>query len=153
MFLLKHYIYTVLWSLSPLGEAKVGIPFGLLEDLNPLLVLVLAIAANIMVFPIMMFFLKSLNGALMKWPWYKRTAVWIGQRAKKGSKEQLEKYGYWGLALFVMIPLPGTGVYAGSIAAYIFKMDTKKAFAANAIGITISSLIVWGATCVGKGLL
>lgn len=90
----------------------------------------------------------------MRWAnWYKRSALWVAKRAKKGSKENLEKYGYVGLALFVMIPLPGTGVYAGTIAAYIFKMDIKKAFLANAIGITISSLIVWGAAMLSKGLL
>ena len=142
----------MLWSLSPFGEAKVGIPFGIVKELNPYLVLVLAIIANIMVFPMMMFFLKSLNGALMRGAlWYKKSAIWVAKRAKKGSKENLEKYGYVGLALFVMIPLPGTGVYAGTIAAYIFKMEIKKAFIANAVGITISSLIVWGATLLGQG--
>jgi uncharacterized membrane protein len=142
----------MLWSISPFGEAKVGIPFGLLKDLNPYMVLVLALIANIMVFPIMAFFLIRLNGWLMRWAkWYKRCAIWVAQRAKKGSKEQLEKYGYIGLTLFVMVPLPGTGVYAGTIAAYIFKMDTKKSFYANTIGITISSLIVWGATLLSKG--
>jgi uncharacterized membrane protein len=151
--LLRHYIFTVLWSLSPLGEAKVGIPFGLLKDLNPYLVLILAIAANITVFPMMMFFLKSLNGWLLRWSWYKKSAFWVAKRAIRGSADKLNKYGYVGLALFVMVPLPGTGVYVGSIVAYIFKMDTKKAFAANAIGITVSSLIVWGVTCLGKGLL
>jgi len=141
----------MLWSFSPLGEAKVGIPFGLLKDLNPYIVLVLAIVANILVFPFMMVFLDKINAWLMRWNWYKRAAIWVAQRAKKGSKEQLQNYGYVGLALFVMIPLPGTGVYAGSIATYLFKMDTKKAFVANAIGITISSLIVWGVTLLGQG--
>ena len=89
----------------------------------------------------------------MRWAnWYKKGALWVAKRAKKGSKEKLEKYGYIGLTLFVMIPLPGTGVYAGTIAAYIFKMDRKKAFVANTIGITISSLIVWGATLLGRGI-
>ena len=150
--LLKHYIFTALWSLSPPGEAKVGIPYGLFKELNPFLVLIVAITSNILVFPMMMFFLKSLNGAIMKWSWYKRSAVWVGQRAKRGSKEQLQKYGYVGLAIFVMIPLPGTGAYAGSIAAYIFKMEYKKAFLANAIGITISSLIVWSVAYFGVSL-
>jgi uncharacterized membrane protein len=49
--------------------------------------------------------------------------------------------------------LPGTGVYAGTIAAYLFKMDYKKAFLANAIGITLSSLIVWSITLFGQGLM
>lgn len=89
---------------------------------------------------------------LTKWHWYKKSAIWVARRAKKGSKENLEKYGYVGLAIFVMIPLPGTGVYAGTIAAYLFKMDFNKAFAANAIGITVSSLIVWTVTCLSRGM-
>ncbi len=150
--LLKHYIFTMLWSLSPLGEAKVGIPYGLLHDLNPLMVLIVAVLANIFVFPMMMFFLNSLNILLTRWVWYKKSAIWVAKRAKKGSGDALGKYGYVGLALFVMIPLPGTGVYAGTIATYLFKMDTKKAFLANSIGITISSLIVWSVTFFGRGV-
>lgn len=149
--LIQDLILTILWSLSPLGEAKVGIPFGLLNDLNPFLVLLVAIFANILVFPIMMFFLDRINILLTRWNWYKKSAIWVARRAKNGSGNKLEKYGYFGLALFVMVPLPGTGVYAGSIATYLFKMERKKAFMANAIGITISSIIVWSVTFLGKG--
>ena len=149
--MIDEIIITALWSLSPLGEAKVGIPYGILKDLNPYLVFLIALAANIAVYPIMMFFLDKINVVLARWHWYKKGAIWVARRAKKGSGDKLEKYGYWGLALFVMIPLPGTGVYAGSIAAYLFKMDAIKAFYANAIGITISSLIVWSVTHFGFG--
>lgn len=55
----------------------------------------------------------------------------------------VEKYGFWGLMIFVAVPLPGTGIWAGTIAAYIFKIDRKKAFYANAIGIFLSALIIW----------
>ena len=130
-----------------------GIPFGLLKDLNPYMVLIVAIAANIMVYPLMIFFLNSMNGFLAQVLWYKKSAIWVAKRAKKGSKENLRKYGYFGLALFVMVPLHGTGVYAGTIVAYLFKMDYKKAFLANAIGITLSSLIVWSITLFGQGLM
>lgn len=149
--MIDEIIITALWSLSPLGEAKVGIPYGILKDLNPYLVFLIALAANIAVYPIMMFFLDKINVVLARWHWYKKGAIWVARRAKKGSGDKLEKYGYWGLALFVMIPLPGTVVYAGSIAAYLFKMDAIKAFYSNAIGITISSLIVWSVTHFGFG--
>ena len=136
-----------------MGEAKVGIPFGLLKDLNPYMVLLVAVTANILVYPLMIFFLNSMNKFLSKALWYKKSALWVAKRAKKGSKENLRKYGYFGLVLFVMVPLPGTGVYAGTIAAYLFKMDYKKAFVAKAIGITLSSIIVWGITLFGQGLM
>lgn len=70
----------------------------------------------------------------------------MARRAKTGSGEKIQKYGFWGLILFVMIPLPGTGVYAGSIATYLFRIERNKAFWANTIGIFFSSVIVWSAT-------
>ena len=106
-----------------------------------------------MIFPIMMYFLNSVNALLTHLLWYKKSALWVARRAKKGAGDKLEKYGYWGLALFVMVPLPGTGVYVGSIVTYLFKMNTKKAFIANTAGITISSLIVWSVTYFGKGMV
>ena len=75
-----------------------------------------------------------------------KMAVYVGQRAKKGSGKKIQRFGFLGIVLFVMIPLPGTGVYAGSIAAYLFKMKKREAFAANTIGIFFSSVIIWVAT-------
>ncbi len=144
--MLTDILITILWSISPFGEAKVGIPFGLLNDLNIYLVFVIAFGANVLVFPIMMFFLDKVNHYLLRWNWYKKAALWVARRAKTGSGDKIQKYGFWGLIFFVMIPLPGTGVYAGSIATYLFKIERKKAFAANVIGIFFSSVIVWVTT-------
>lgn len=139
----QDLIIAMLWSISPFGEAKVGIPYGIYQGLNKYLVFVACFAANILIFPLMMFFLDHVNRYLVKWRFYKRSAVFVGQRAKKGSGKNVKKYGFLGLLIFVMIPLPGTGVYAGTIAAYLFKMKRSQAFLANTIGIFLSSLIVW----------
>ena len=144
--MVKDFIISVLLSLSPFGEAKVGIPYGLVNGVNIYLVFVSCFLANVLVFPMMMFFLEKLNSSLLRWKFYKKSAVFVAQRAKKGSANQIKKYGFWGLMFFVMIPLPGTGVYAGSIATYLFKIEKSKAFTANVIGIFFSSLIVWGTT-------
>ena len=120
-----------------------GIPYGMYQGLNEYMVFIVCFLANVLVFPIMMFFLEYINRHLVKWRFYKKSAVYVGQRAKKGSGGKIRKYGFLGIVLFVMIPLPGTGVYAGSIAAYLFKMKKGQAFAANTIGIFFSSLIVW----------
>lgn len=139
-------LIAALWSLSPFGEAKVGIPYGMYQGVNEYLVFVVCFGANVLVFPMMMFFLEYINRHLVKWRFYKRSAVFVGQRAKKGSGKKIQRFGFLGIVLFVMIPLPGTGVYAGSIAAYLFKMKKREAFAANTIGIFFSSVIIWVAT-------
>ncbi|MEM1338876.1 MAG: small multi-drug export protein [Bacteroidota bacterium] len=144
--MILDFVVTILWSLSPFGEAKVGIPYGMLNGLNIYLVFIVGFIANVLVFPLMMFFLEKVNQHLLQWRFYKKSAVFVAKRAKLGSGEKIQKYGVFGLIFFVMIPLPGTGVYAGSIAAYLFKMDKQKAFLANTIGIFLSSVFIWTAT-------
>jgi len=136
----------MLWSISPFGEAKVGIPYGMLKDVNIYIVFICCLIANILVFPIMMFFLEHVNTYLLRWKFYKKSAIYVARKAKVGSADKIKKYGFWGLIAFVMIPLPGTGVYAGSIATYLLKIEKPKAFLANTIGITISSIFVWVTT-------
>ncbi|HZW63590.1 MAG TPA: small multi-drug export protein [Flavobacteriaceae bacterium] len=146
--MIQDIIITFLWSISPFGEAKVGIPYGILSGHNIYLVFAVAFLANLLVFPIMMFFLDKINRYFLFWRPYKKSAIWVARRAKVGSQNKIQKYGFWGLLFFVMIPLPGTGVYAGSIATYLFKIERNKAFSANAIGIFLSSLIVWTTTLI-----
>ena len=141
--MLKTLIFAILWSLSPLGEAKVGIPYAIFNGVNIYLAFLVCFGANVLVFPIMNFFLDTINSYFVRWRPYKRLAVAIAQKAKFGAKKGVKKYGFWGLMVFVLIPLPGTGVYAGTIAAYIFGIDRKQAFLANTIGIFISCLIIW----------
>ncbi|GAA4278330.1 COG2426 family protein [Aquimarina mytili] len=144
--MIQDIIIAILWSISPFGEAKVGIPYGMLSGLNIYLVFVACFLANVLVFPIMIFFLEKVNDYLLRWNLYKKAAIFVARRAKVGSGDKIQKYGFWGLLFFVMIPLPGTGVYAGSIATYLFKIKKRKAFVANTVGIFLSSVIVWATT-------
>ncbi len=141
--MIEDILITMLWSISPLGEAKVGIPIGLQSDVNPYVIFIVAFVANVLVFPVMIFFLNHVNRYFLRFRSYKKGALWVARRAKKGAKDKIQKYGFWGLMLFVMIPVPGTGVYAGTIATYLFNIERKQAFAANTIGIFFSSVIVW----------
>lgn len=139
-------LIAVLWSLSPFGEAKVGIPYAMIHGANIYLAFAFCFAANVLIFPMMNIFLDTLNKYFIKWRPYKRSAIFVARRAKTGAGKGIQKYGFWGLMLFVSVPLPGTGVYAGTIAAYLFNIDRRKAFLANTIGILLSSIIVWTVT-------
>lgn len=139
-------VWAMLWSISPLGEAKVGLPYAILNGINIYLAFLVCFIANVMVFPLMIFFLDKLNRYFFKWRLYKFSAIFVAQRAKRGAGKNIKKYGFFGLLFFVMLPIPGTGVYAGTIASYILRMDRKRAFAANTIGIFISCIIVWSMT-------
>lgn len=138
----------MLLSISPFGEAKVGIPYAIVNDVNIYIAFVFCVTANILVFPLMNFFLESINRYFFKWRFYKKSSVFIARRAKTGAQKGIQKYGFWGLMIFVMVPIPGTGVYAGTIASYIFKIERKQAFLANSVGIFFSSVIIWVSTLI-----
>ena len=64
--------------------------------------------------------------------------------AKAMSKsDKIEKYEFWGLVLFVGIPLPGTGAWTGSLIAALLGIRFKKAFPAVIIGICMATVIMW----------
>ena len=144
--MIEDVVVSGLWSISPLGEAKVGIPYGIAKGGNIYIIFLVCFLANVLVFPLMLFFLNTVNTQLLKWRFYKEYAIKFAQKAKKGTEDKVKKYGFWGLMFFVMLPVPGTGVYAGTIAAFILKVEKNKAFWANCIGIFISSVIVWTTT-------
>lgn len=150
--MILELITAILWSISPFGESKVGIPYGIAKGVNSYLVFITCFLANLLVFPLMMFFLDNVNKGLVRWRPYKKVALWVAKRAKTGTGDKIQRFGVLGLALFVMIPLPGTGVYAGSIASYLFRIERKKAFIANAVGIFFSSIIIWALTVSVKSI-
>lgn len=123
-----------------------GIPYGILNGIDKYVVFITCFLANALVFPLMLFFLERINGYMLRWYSYKKAAIFVARRAKLASAKKIHKYGFWGLIFFVMIPLPGTGVYAGSIATYLFGIDRSNAFVANTIGLFLSSLIIWSIT-------
>ena len=58
------------------------------------------------------------------------------------KKHQIETFGFWGLVLFVGIPLPGTGAWTGSLIASLLHMNGKKAFLAIVLGVIIATIIM-----------
>lgn len=59
------------------------------------------------------------------------------------KSDQIEKYEFWGLVLFVGIPLPGTGAWTGSLIASLLGIKFKKAFPAVILGICMATVIMW----------
>ena len=68
-------------------------------------------------------------------------ANWLEKKATKKS-EALKKGEFWGLALFVGIPLPGTGAWTGSLIAALFDVKLKKAVGAILLGIVMATIIM-----------
>ncbi|MCK4912245.1 MAG: small multi-drug export protein [Candidatus Omnitrophica bacterium] len=101
----------------------------------------LSILGNLVpVLPLLLFFkyffhhLENIKfiGKFFKW-WF--------CRVEKKSK-LIERWGFWGLVLFVAIPLPVTGAWTGTVAANLFEIKVKRAFLAILLGVVIAGVIV-----------
>lgn len=135
-------LFTFLLSLSPLGEGRVGIPYGIINDLNPYLALIVGVIGNLLVFPLLLALITYSNKKLWSVHFYRRYVVKLARRSKKLMGDNIKKYGIWGLMVFVMIPLPGTGAYMGTIAASILNLNRRQSFIAVSTGVIISSIII-----------
>ena len=123
-----------------------GIPYGIFNGLDPILAFFVGLIGNLLIFPIFMYMIDAFNSKLWRYKFYKKQNIKLIRRAKSGVGAKIQKYGFWGLMIFVMIPLPTTGAYIGTIAAYIFKLERKEAFMAISLGVIISCVIMAAST-------
>ena len=145
----KVLLYTFLFSMLPFGEARLGIPFAVFNDVHYLLAFAVGVMGNLLVYPLFMWLIDRFNAKLWPYSFYKKGFIWFSRLAKKGMGDKLEKYGFWGLMVLVMVPLPGTGAYTGTIAAALFKVERKKAFLAVSLGTLVSCAIMAATAYLG----
>jgi uncharacterized membrane protein len=135
----REIVLTLLATISPISELRGGIPIGISLGLDPLFTFFIAIIANALIFFPIFFILRLLYDKLLyRIPLFDK---YLDNLRKRG-KPKIEKYGFWGLTLFVAIPLPITGAYTGTILAWIVGMDWKKAFPAVGLGVIVAGVIV-----------
>ena len=142
-YLQSDYLLIIILTLLPFLELRASIPYGvLIAKLGWMEVGILAIISNIIIGPLMyiildkfiswLFFIKFFK------TWYQNKII----STQLKIKPLVQKYGLIGIAIFIGIPLPGSGVYSGAIAAYVINLGQKKFFVATVLGVIIAAIIV-----------
>ena len=135
----KEIALTLLITILPISELRGGIPLGISLGLDPLFTFFIAIIANALIFFPVFFALRLFYDKLLsRIPLFDR---YLDNLRKRGEPK-VEKYGFWGLFLFVAIPLPITGAYTGTILAWLLGMNWKKAFPAVGLGVIVAGVVV-----------
>ena len=128
-------------SMIPILELRGGLVAASLMNIDIVRAIWYCVIGNIIPVP----FILLLNTPIFNW--LKRTELFrpmvekLENRAL-GKSEQIEKYQFWGLVLFVGIPLPGTGAWTGSLVASLLGIKFKKAFPAVLLGIVMATVIM-----------
>lgn len=139
---MKTFLITVLLAIMPISELRGAIPFGVYNGMPLVTAFFTAVIANALVGPIALLFLSFFHQIFYKWEFYARIFDRVIERARNKVKDGVEKYGMWGICLFVAIPFPLTGAWTGTLGGWILGVQKRKILPAVLIGVTISGIIV-----------
>ena len=130
-------------SLMPILELRGGLLAAALLGLDPILAYIISIIGNVLPVPFILFLIVKILEWMRncKLGFFNKIANWLNEKVEK-NKGQIEKLGYWGLLLFVGVPLPGTGAWTGTLLAAVLNMDKKKSFFTIMVGVFMASIIM-----------
>ena len=129
----------------PFIELRGAVPLAIGAGFDPPFVFITCVLFNLLVIPIAFVLLDFILPPIRrKVGFADKLFRWSVKRASKHRNLSLV-----GLTLFVGIPLPVTGVYTGSLVAYIAGLDRGRAAAAIGAGVAIAGALVWLLTTVG----
>jgi uncharacterized membrane protein len=129
-------------SALPITELRGAIPIALTIYKMPVFpAYFFAVLGNIVPVIFLLLYLKPFSDFLCRWHFLNIFFKWLFKRTHQ-YEEKFEKYGALFLLVFVAVPLPGTGAWTGSIAAFVFGIKFWYAFPAIVGGIIIAGIIV-----------
>ena len=136
-------LLTLLVSMVPVVELRVGIPFGIgTLGLPEWAAFAAAVTGNLIPVPFIIVYIRRIFQWMRdKLPSLNRVVDALERKAHlKGRR--VNKYKYLGLALFVAIPLPGTGAWTGSLAAAFLDMPLRKAIPSVIAGVAAAGMAI-----------
>lgn len=135
----------IIIAMLPVVELRGAIPVAYAWGFSWRTAVVCALIGNMLPVPFILLFLDKVFQFMKEHNILKGL---VERLEKKGAAkgEGMARFQFWGLALLVAIPLPGTGGWTGALIATVIKMDKKQALLAIAIGLVAAAAIVTALT-------
>lgn len=130
-------------SMIPIIELRGAIPLGAALDLPWWLNYLFSVLGNMIPVPFILLFINKIIAwtTTCRVGFLNKFGNWLVRKAEK-NREKIEKYSFWGVCLFVAIPLPVTGAWTGSLVAATIGMKPWKAFLSCLFGVMIAGVIM-----------
>lgn len=154
---LPHPATVFIVSLLPILECRGGVLSGFLLDqayhtMPWALTFAASVIGNIVgVIPVLLL-IEPVSKWADNYAWGRRFFGWLFRRVRR-RKDLIDRHGFWGLTVFVGIPLPVTGAWTGAVAALVFGISFPRALLALTLGVLISTTVCTLATYGGVGAL
>jgi uncharacterized membrane protein len=140
---MSNELLVFILGMLPVIESRLAIPFGIgALGMNPINAFIFAIIGNILTVVILMRFLDPVTNFLRRSPWLNKHIDWLFDRTRKKHDKRMSELGHLALLIFVAIPIPGSGAWAGSLVAYIFDLKKPLATVIISCGLIIAGAII-----------
>lgn len=128
-------------SMIPILELRGGLIVASLLQVPITTAIPLCVFGNILPIPFILLFIKQIFKWLKQIKCFRGLIEKLEERAMSRS-DSIKRYEFWGLVIFVGIPLPGTGAWTGSLIAALLEVDFKKAILAIFLGVLMATVIM-----------
>ena len=145
-------VVTFLLSMLPIFELRGSIPYAIAVGVPWPTAFVVSVVGNFLAVIPIVYLIGPVSEWLRRWDLFDRFFDWLFARTRRKGK-LIERWEMLGLILFVAIPLPITGAWTGSVAAFIFGIRKPMALLALLTGILIAGTVVTLATTGVIGVL
>ncbi|MDR7418772.1 MAG: small multi-drug export protein [Armatimonadota bacterium] len=135
----QQAIGLALLTAVPWIELRGSIPLAVALGWSPLSAALVGIAANCLVVVPCYYFMQLFYDRWLSRVTLIRRAV---ERVRVKGAGMVERYELLGLTLFVAVPLPGTGAYAGTTLAWLLGRRRWRAMGAVAVGVVLAGIAV-----------
>lgn len=141
-----NYLIVLALSMVPVIELRGAIPVGLYAlELDIVPVVILSFVGNLIPIPFLILFGGKVLRYFAKFEKFGkpfRKILEIGEKKVARMSNGARRALFWGLFLFVAIPLPGTGAWTGALIAITLGLDLKKSFLPITIGVLGAGIII-----------
>ena len=139
---LSEEFAVILTAAMPIIELRGAIPVGISLGLSPMHATILSIIGSMIPVPFILFTIRPIFNYLKTTRVFRKLINHLTDKSINNNGHRIQKYGAWALVVIVAIPLPGTGVWSGSLAAALLDIRFKWAFPAIFVGNLIAAAII-----------
>ena len=133
---------TFLISMVPVIELRGAIPIGLGMGLPLWEVVIISVIGNLVPIPFIILFIRKIFEWMRSKSEKLNTLVCKLEDRAMSKADTVKKYTFWGLFIFVAIPLPGTGAWTGALIAALLEVRLKIAIPAIFLGVICAAIIM-----------
>ena len=105
----------------------------------------ICLVGNLIPIPFILLLIRPIFAWLRKTRLFRPLVEKLEKKAMSKS-DRISRYEFWGLVLFVGIPLPGTGAWTGTLAASLLDMKFKDSVIAVMLGVLLAGIIMMAAS-------